>query len=36
MHQPERRGVESEPHLIGGRAVYASITRFQMVAYKLP
>jgi hypothetical protein len=32
MHQPERGGVENKPHLIGGRAVYASIERFQGVA----
>jgi hypothetical protein len=32
MHQPERGGVENKPHLIGGRAVYAGIQRFQRVA----
>jgi hypothetical protein len=32
MHQPERGGVKNEPHLIGGRAVYARIERFQRVA----
>jgi hypothetical protein len=32
MHQPERGGVKNEPHLIGRRAVYASIERFQRVA----
>jgi hypothetical protein len=32
VHQPERSSVENEPHLIGGRAVYARIERFQRVA----
>jgi hypothetical protein len=32
MHQPERGSVENEPDLIGGRAVYARIERFQRVA----
>jgi hypothetical protein len=32
VHQPERGSVENEPHLIGSRAVYDRIERFQMVA----
>jgi hypothetical protein len=32
MHQPVRGSVEYEPDLIGDRAVYASIQRFQRVA----
>ena len=30
MHQPERRGVEREPHLIGGRAVTRHAIRRQL------
>jgi hypothetical protein len=32
VHQPERGGVKNEPDLIGDRAVYARIERFQRVA----